>query len=49
MVEWFIENFDRFGDLMVDVGDLDEGISSWGVICMLLDDIIVIDCKNKCI
>ena len=46
-VERFIENFDRLGDLTVDVGDSDEGISSWGVTCTSSDDIIVTDCKNK--
>lgn len=46
-VEHFIEGFDRLGDLMVDVGDSDEGLNSWGVTCTSSDDIIVTDCKNK--
>ena len=46
-VEHFIENFDRLGDLMVDLGESEEGISSWGVTCTSSDDIIVTDCKNK--
>ncbi|XP_062594659.1 tripartite motif-containing protein 3-like [Saccostrea cucullata] len=46
-VERFIESFERLGDLIVDEGDSDEGINSWGVTCTSSDDIIVTDCKNK--
>lgn len=43
----FIQEFEKIGEVSIDAGSSDEGLSSWGVTYNSADDIIVTDCKNK--
>ena len=42
----YLDNMRSLGDIAINTG-ADDGVSSWGVTCTLMDDIIVTDCKNK--
>ena len=47
VVEKFLSDFQKLGDVTMDIGGSDEGLNSWGVTCTSTDDIIVTDCKNR--
>ncbi|KAH3701663.1 E3 ubiquitin-protein ligase TRIM56-like [Dreissena polymorpha] len=42
----YLDEMKMLGELRIETG-ADEGISSWGVTCTSLEDIIVTDCHNK--
>ncbi|KAL4228511.1 hypothetical protein ACF0H5_011559 [Mactra antiquata] len=42
----YLDEMKSLGELKIDTG-ADDGISSWGVTCTALEDIIVTDCMNK--
>jgi len=46
-MEKFMTNFEKIGEITLDDGAADDGISAWGVTCTSTEDIIVTDCKNK--
>ncbi|KAH9514920.1 hypothetical protein Btru_021369 [Bulinus truncatus] len=48
-VKTFNQDFDQLGEIRVDDGTTDDGISSWGVTVTSRDDIVVVDCRSHII